>query len=337
MDDQAFCIQILPRVSRTFALSIEALPEPLRRAIRTSYLLCRVVDTVEDDPGLPPEERNRRFALFARLLTDDAADPSPLEEAFAGSEPASADHELCRRAGAVFREFRALPRPLAEAARPHIEEMAHGMAEYAARWQSSDTLVALRDLADLERYCYFVAGTVGNLLTASFIAEQGTALSDDVRRALRERAVSFGLGLQMTNIVKDVRADRQRGWCFLPASLCARHGIEAAQLLDPAHQEAAMAVVREVADEATAHLQRAIEYTLAVPASAADVRLFVLVPLVLALATLTLVRRSPSVLSEGTVKVSRETVAAVLVRSRQVVADDAGIRELCRRADALEI
>ena len=52
VDDWQFCSDILPRVSRTFALSIAALPEALRDAIRVAYLLCRVVDTVEDDETL---------------------------------------------------------------------------------------------------------------------------------------------------------------------------------------------------------------------------------------------------------------------------------------------
>src|SRR5512140_312162 len=57
-EDTAFCIAILPRVSRTFALSIEALPEPLRAAVRTAYLLCRVVDSIEDEASLPAAQRN---------------------------------------------------------------------------------------------------------------------------------------------------------------------------------------------------------------------------------------------------------------------------------------
>lgn len=336
MEDQAFCIEILPAVSRTFALSIEALPEPLRRAIRTSYLLCRIVDTIEDEPDTPDDVRQRQFDTFAALLQDAAADPGPLEGLFASGDPDSPDLRLCRHAGAVFREYRDLPPELADAARPHILEMTRGMAEYAGRFRG-DELMVLRDMDDLERYCFFVAGTVGNLLTSSFVADQGDALPPDVRQALSDRAVAFGLGLQLTNIVKDVRADRARGWCFLPRSVCERHGIAPEDLLDPQHREAAMAVVREVADRATGHLDRAQEYTLLIPAAARDVRLFVLVPLVLALATLTLVRRSPEVLAEGTVKVSRGTLATAMSEAVRVVADDAGIRELCRRADALEI
>ena len=72
--DRRFCKRLLPRVSRTFALSIEALPDSLREAVRTAYLLCRVVDTVEDAPRLSLEERVRRFDVFDALLADDQGD-----------------------------------------------------------------------------------------------------------------------------------------------------------------------------------------------------------------------------------------------------------------------
>ncbi len=336
-DDQAYCKAILPQVSRTFALSIEALPEPLRRAIRTAYLLCRVVDTVEDEPDLGEAERLDLFERFRGLLRDDAADPSAFEAAWRRYPGASPDVELARHAGAALREFRALDPALRDASRPHVLEMADGMEATFRRWGGLDQLTALDDLDDLRRYCYFVAGTVGNLLTDTFVAVEGERLPADVVDGLRARAVDFGLGLQMTNIVKDVRADRARGWCYLPASICARHGLTPEQLTDPAHRDAAMGVVRDVADAATAHLGRALEYTLLLPRDAGDVRLFVLVPMALALATLTLVRRSPAVLDGGEVKVSRRTVAEVLAEAQRVVADDDGIRELCRRADALEI
>ncbi|MFU8831083.1 MAG: squalene/phytoene synthase family protein, partial [Wenzhouxiangella sp.] len=50
----ATCFQdrILPGVSRTFALTIPCLPEPLKIAVTNAYLLCRIADTIEDDPTL---------------------------------------------------------------------------------------------------------------------------------------------------------------------------------------------------------------------------------------------------------------------------------------------
>ena len=334
MDDQAFCIDILPRVSRTFALSIEALPEPLRSAIRTSYLLCRIVDTIEDDPDREDDERQALFDEFSAVIESDRRDVGALEQAFADRASRTPDHELCASAGAVFRQFRALDPDLREAARPAIEEMARGMAEYARRWQGVDELTVLRDLGDLQRYCYYVAGTVGNLLTELFLVTEQDNLPWEIQQGLTERSVAFGLGLQMTNIVKDVAADRERGWCFLPGTVCRKHGVEPDQLTSPEYRDAAMAVVGDVVTQARRHLQSALEYTLLLPSTARDVRLFVLVPMVLAFATLELVPRTPQLLDGAPVKVTRKAVALALARAVEVVSDDEGIEKLCGDAGA---
>ncbi len=334
MDDLKFCMEILPKVSRTFALSIEALSEPLREVVRASYLLCRIVDTIEDDEDLPDARRQELFDVFVGLMEDDGADPAVLEAAFMDQTDRSPDHALVAACGAPFRRFRGLDESLREAARPPIIEMAVGMAEYAGRWQGTQGLTVLHDEEDLERYCYYVAGTVGNLLTAVFLAVEGEHISPRRQQELQQRSVAFGLGLQMTNIVKDVAADRPRGWCFLPASLCDRHQIAPGELLDPARREPAMAVVRDVVAMAEGNLEQALEYTLALPRQAVAVRLFVLVPMVLAFATLELVGRSPQLLDGEAVKVSRETVAQVLGQAASVVSDDEGIRRLCKEAAA---
>lgn len=336
MTDVETAIEILPRVSRTFALSIEALSEPLRSTVRVCYLLCRVVDTIEDDPALEAGQRARLFAEFARVIGDDAASSGPLE-ADLREVGAGDDRELCRHAGAPIRLFRALPRPLADAARPHVLEMARGMAAYSARWRGPGELTVLADVADLEAYCYYVAGTVGTLLTDVFITTD-PSLDQEVRAGLTSRAVAFGLGLQLTNIVKDVAADRARGWCFMPASICAAHHVAPQHLGDPSRADRAMAVVRDVVELARRNLAVALEYTLLVPPSNRDVRLFILVPLVLALGSLTLVASSPRVLASGSeVKVPRAFVMEVLRQAREVVSDDEGIRTLCARAAALEL
>ena len=67
-DDRLVCRDMLPRVSRTFALSIEALPESLREPVRVAYLLCRVVDTIENELEVPQAERALRFDTFDELL-----------------------------------------------------------------------------------------------------------------------------------------------------------------------------------------------------------------------------------------------------------------------------
>ena len=54
--DEAYQVQILPSVSRTFALTIPQLPSDLSRSVTNAYLLCRVADTIEDEPQIAPPD-----------------------------------------------------------------------------------------------------------------------------------------------------------------------------------------------------------------------------------------------------------------------------------------
>jgi farnesyl-diphosphate farnesyltransferase len=73
--DQAlrFSREILPAVSRTFALSIRVLPGRLGAAVNCAYLLCRIADTIEDAPGMAAPEKARLFDRMLECFEDDAA------------------------------------------------------------------------------------------------------------------------------------------------------------------------------------------------------------------------------------------------------------------------
>lgn len=312
----------LRSVSRTFALSIELLPESLRAAVRTAYLLCRVVDTVEDESELPAEHREVLYDAFDALLQPggDATRFEALATRFQLGEGAAA--ELCRGAGTVLRSFEELPVPQQDAIRPSVLTMSAGMREYSRRVAEEGRL-RLRDADDLERYCYYVAGTVGELLTALF-AQTVPVLPEEQRRAMRERAVAFGLGLQLVNIVKDVASDYRRGDCFLPLSLARKEGLDLQRLLEPSQRSAALAVISALCQRARLQLERAHEYTLAWPTPVADhVRLFCTVPLALAFASLHVVEAGHDTLREDRApKVDRRRVAAIVDHAERAVGDD---------------
>ncbi len=327
-----YCAQMLPRVSRTFALSIEALPADLRDPVRISYLLCRVVDTVEDAVGVPWPVREALFQAFDDCLLDDGADPRGFEGLCTALGETGPDEALCRSAGMVFRAFRNLPASDRDAVRLHILDLSLGMRMYAARAERLGGF-RLRDLEDLERYCYYVAGTVGELLTPLFAASV-PGLGPEDRAALQVRAAPFGLGLQLVNIVKDVAEDLERGVLFLPETLLAAHGAPADErLLDPAVREAGLGAIREVAARARIHLERAREYTLLWPIpEGAEVVRFLAVPLLLALGTLDEVETGPDTLVRGhNPKVSREAVARILEAAGRASTDPEALRDLLRR------
>lgn len=221
---------LLIRTSRTFALSIPLLPEPTRREVTLAYLLFRIADTFEDATTWPPASRIAALDRFIGLL--DHPDPD-----VAASAAASWAAEVpCANAGyrallgevpAVLRAFFELSPEAAALIREHTARTARGMAGFVAR--TSDGELRLDDLADLQSYCYVVAGIVGELLTELFLlGRPGIA---PLAVPLRGRARRFGEALQLVNILKDSAADAVEGRLYLPAE------IDRGEILDLARRD----------------------------------------------------------------------------------------------------
>ena len=323
-DDLAFCDRLLAQVSRTFALSIQSLPGELRTAVCVAYLLCRTVDTVEDDAHLTPESRSRLFDAFnATLAAAAAGDASPSRafEQMAQEEQlgAGAEAELATGASAVFRPFAALRPEVRAVIEPRLLQMSRGMRSYAER-AAAEGRLQIRDLQDLELYCYYVAGTVGELLTDLFLLS--CPVEPGLRAELVARAVRFGLALQLVNILKDVAEDSERGACFLPRAHAEAEGLDLARLLDPSQRSAGLRVLRSVARRAREHLVEAERYTRLWPLSAAgrEVRLFCAGPLALALGTLREVEHGDDALRRDRAPtVSRAFVAGTFERMHRAM------------------
>ena len=290
--DRAYCRSVLPSVSRTFALTIRLLPPGLEYPVTVAYLLCRVADTIEDTTVLGIEEKQRLLALFRECLDDRATpgDAEPLRLAFADHD--GEEERLASRADAVLREFQRLPAAQRNAVRPWVQEMCAGMREFVG-------VTSLGSLEDLDRYCYIVAGTVGHMLTELFRLHNGRMTAERAA-ALDALATSFGLGLQLTNIIKDVADDRRRGLSFIPRELYAAGG-EGPEVL------------HRLVGKAKRHLRDALDYCTRLPRGDYRVRLFCLTSLYFAARTLRLAERRPRLLgSEGALKISRAAVYRTL-------------------------
>jgi farnesyl-diphosphate farnesyltransferase len=333
LDDEdawAFCWHCLVKVSRTFSRPIELLPAQLRAATTCGYLLCRIADTVEDDPDLTLEERDMLFRALLSVL-EDGEPPETFTRPARMLSARGAEAILATNLDRVLKVFHGLPEPMQEVCVQWTGEMVRGMSLYGHRRPNQNGLTVLTTLDDLERYCYFVAGTVGQLLTGLF-CHAIDDLSDERRDAMQANAESFGLGLQMVNILKDQTDDLNRGWCFIPQSLWRAQGIDPARLaqnrLEEGHLEVAHAAVAPVFERAEQKLAQALEYTLAIPPEASGVRLFCLLPLWMAARTLVLARGNDAMfVDDAPVKISREEVARLITSVSQCTGDDAQLRE----------
>ena len=298
----------LPKVSRTFALTIRLLPDRLEHPVAVAYLLCRIADTIEDSATLTADRKSALLEEFRSAL--DGGDTAALQRAF--GDAATDDERLARDAATALAAFGRLPAPMQARIRPHVAEMCGGMAEFAKARGDGRALFTLPDVAALDRYCYFVAGTVGHLLTGLFV-DHLRGIDGKRQAELTRLATSFGLGLQLTNIIKDIAADRERGWCFVPADLCRAHGFAPEELLAPAHRDAARRAMTVLIAKARAHLDDALAYCTLLPRSAYGVRMFCLLAVNLALRTLQLAAHDPRLLDPADkLKITRGEVRATL-------------------------
>jgi len=329
--DRAFCQEMLPKVSRTFALCIRFLPPGVNYAVLVAYLLCRVADTIEDSVGLSAADKDRLLAHFRRCLEEGGPDATPLAAAFA--EGRQDDEQLAARADTVLHEYRALPAPQRDAIRPWVQEMCSGMAEFARRASTPGQLEALTSVADLDRYCYYVAGTVGHLLTGLFWLHHGRGSEKRLQR-LESLATSFGLGLQLTNIVKDLADDRRRGWSFVPRQMTRLAGIDPEQMDDGVHRDESRRVMDLLIDKANAHLRDALDYCTELPRSEYRIRLFCLTSLYFAVRTLRRARHDPGLLEpQHKVKISRAEVYRTVIITHLVAPVDGLVRAYFRHLE----
>lgn len=327
-----YCREVLPAVSRTFALGIELLREPLRDQVGISYLICRILDTIEDTTSLPPGDREELLLRAeAELLgaEDWLSCAHAVQELFSSPSLSGPDHQLCRQAPLVLKTFHDFPDEVKDAARFPIMEMAEGMALTVSREREEGSL-RLNSRLELERYCYYVAGTVGRLLTFLFILDR-SSLRGPAGGLLHAHAVDFGLGLQLTNIIKGITGDFHRGVVYLPAGFFREEGLTLKELLANPDNPRGIEIGRKLVRIALDRLEGGISYTLAIPPEEDDLRLFCALPLFFAVRTLKAALVPGIIFSEEPLKITRAEVGELREHLPEIIREDDTLRELYRR------
>lgn len=295
---------LLDGVSRTFALSIPQLPEPLRTVVANAYLLCRIVDTIEDEPMLSFSEKRSFCRQFVDTVSADS-NPQALADALAprlSKHTLPAEHELVLLIPNVIGITHKFSPNQRNVITRCITTMAEGMVEF----QAHADLKGLQNQIELDQYCYYVAGVVGEMLTDLF-SDYSPAIAAQHER-LMPLASSFGQGLQMTNILKDLWEDRSRGVCWLPRDTFEQIGIELEHLEKEMGQEAFSDGLGHLIGNARSHLADALTYSLGIPVEEPGIRQFCLWPVGLAVLTLRRINEHRYFRTGNEVKISRRSV-----------------------------
>jgi phytoene/squalene synthetase len=286
----------LDRVSRSFAFCIQQLPQPLHDWVGLSYLLCRIVDTVEDSAWADESSQLKIFQRFDRALVEAQAVDELL--GWQGLFPEISEHErlLLVDAHRLLTDFHHLPPQIYEIIRELVLSMSQGMQHFCRHRQNGD--LRLSTLVEVNQYCFFVAGLVGELL-AKLIANIEPKFQTSQLNILR--AHHFGQFLQKVNLLKDQVTDERLG----------RHLIPSRELVEGSAGENA---------------EQALNFLLQLPKEQIEFRRFCAWSLFLGLEALSVAR--DSVLSQRVIKVPRSEMQSILAAVEGALDDDEALREL---------
>lgn len=318
LDDIAYQNEILQHVSRTFALTIPQLPEPLCTVVGNAYLLCRIADTIEDDKIMSAEQKKQYAEQFIDVVKG-SYEAEPFSEAlFPLLSPTAteAEHDLIANTVPVIRITHSFNSRQRAALERCVKIMADGMVIY----QDAETLDGVADQKDMDQYCYYVAGVVGEMLTELFCDH--SAEIDAQRELMMKLGVSFGQGLQMTNILKDIWEDHERGACWLPREVFEKHGVDIRDKEPGKMSEGFNDALIELLGVAHAHVYNALRYTLMIPKKEKGLRKFCLWALGMAVLNLEKIRQTPDFTLGQQVKISRNSVKATIFLTSLFVAQN---------------
>lgn len=211
---QAASEAIMAEGSKSFAFAARFLPAWQRRGARYLYAWCRHCDDLVD-MAPEPEAKLRHVESLEEKTHLSWIDAPTGDLVFQAFREVSSGHRIPRE---------------------YALDLLEGMRADAEgrRYET---------LPELERYCYYVAGTVGLMMSHVMGVSHARAL---------DHAVDLGIAMQLTNIARDVREDFEQGRIYLPLSWLREAGIPEHELLDERHREALCGIVRRLLAHADA-------------------------------------------------------------------------------------
>lgn len=199
--DEAYrtCRAIAKREAKNFYYAFVALPEPRRNAICAIYAFMRKADDLSDDEAISREQRRQNLESWQSNWHSAASGAATADPVFIAVRDATQRY--------------AIPLSL-------LDELIAGTtsdlkASPAGASGDVKALDTYATFADLYRYCYLVASVVGLVCIRIF------GYTDPTAEKLAEKT---GVAFQLTNILRDVAEDAERGRVYLPLEdLAANH------------------------------------------------------------------------------------------------------------------
>ncbi len=318
--------QLLASVSRSFYLTLKALPKELREPLSLAYLLARTADTIADTAAVSadlrlnclkhyheliqqPNEQHQR--MLSQLIASD----------FVNHQADEAERRLLERFEDGLAWLRSMQGSSLSAIQQVLERIIHGQTLDIQRFPSDGALRCLQSAEELDEYTWLVAGCVGEFWTEMCALEKPTSLDASVSVAqMKSWGARLGKGLQLINILRDIGEDLSDGRCYLPGQEAATVRANP-RILQPEWNQW-LATCRE-------HLECGLHYVQHV--ADGKLRYATALPLLLGAKTLTRMQAASWEELQKGIKISRIDVTMILAEAAIACRSPEGIGKLFKR------
>jgi len=308
---------LLRHVSRLFYTTLVVVPADVRDQVSLAYLFARAADTIADTELI---DRPRRLDFLGQLKGQFISDQiswgqiREIQRAMGPLQRDSSERVLLERLEDCFKLFQEFSPDDRRCVQRLMTTLTQGMEMDLSVFPGTSVkdLVALKTIDDLDRYTYYVAGCVGEFWTDLMCAHRRALASWNVRE-MSDVGVRFGKGLQLTNIVKDIAHDLQKGRCYIPETMLSEAGLKPRDLSNQGNLSRFQPVLTKLVRLAVEHLDQGWLYTMSVPRYETRLRLSCMWPILSAGESLRLVMNSPDLLNPAVkVKISRSKVYQII-------------------------
>jgi len=286
-----FCYDMLNRVSRSFAVVIQQLPECLRDAVCVFYLVLRALDTVEDDMSIPDDIKIPLLRCFHEKSHDKTWSMECGDGAYI---------DLIKQYPLVTKVFQGLDHEYQRVIEDICKRMGNGMADFITS--------EVKTVKEYNLYCHYVAGLVGVGLSQLFFS---SGLESKSSYKNEDLSNNMGLFLQKTNIIRDYLEDineEPAPRMFWPKEIWGQYVRRLVDLKSDRHAGDAVACLNHMILDALSHAEGCLTYMSRLKDP--DIFRFCAIPQVMAMGTLAVCFNNHKVF-EGVVKMRRGETAKV--------------------------
>ena len=319
LDESYLLHDVLRQVSRSFYLTLAVLPSSVAKQVGLAYLLARAADTIADTSQVDRSERVMFLKQFKLQFIQESlnwGEIRAIQTAMAPQQSHHGERKLLEQLEACFQIYEKLGGKDQEEIRQVLSILISGMEMDLDffRGESEAQLTALGTMDDLDTYAYRVAGCVGEFWTNLTWTHLPGIRREWDREQKNRIGIRFGKGLQLTNILKDLPKDLQRGRCYIPLEMLEPAGLEPNDLLDKKNMSRFSPILQKLVGITLAHLDQGWFYTMSIPRWEIRLRLACMWPILIALRTLHLLTTCDNMLDPTqSLKISRFEVYRIVL------------------------